>query len=409
MVSARDIERLKEILRFDSVQGAPENGKPFGPGVYDCLCYALDMMEKSGLTVKNGNGYYGYGECGKGPLFGVLCHLDVVPVGKGWHYPPFGAVEENGKIYARGALDDKGPFMAAFFAFEKLLAEGLTPKKRVRFIVGCNEESGWACMDKYKEQEELPEMGFSPDADFPVINCEKGIAHYSIAYPLPEGLTSIEAGERANMVPDEAKAVLTGGAVLTEKGISAHGSTPEKGDNALLKLLKKLSDKFCFAKEISEAFSDPNGKTAGIDLIDDVSGKLSQNLGTARTEDGKVVFQLDVRYPISYAAEEIDALLRKRLTAEIRIINDQRPLYVKKDHPLVSTLLAAYNKVTGENAQPITIGGGTYARVLPVGVAFGPCFPGSPAGIHCADEYIDLEEFEKATKIYYYALKDLCF
>ena len=173
MISESEKTRLKEILRINSVQAPAENGMPFGKGAYDCLVYALDMMQKSGLTVKNIDGYCGWGEIGEGDLFGILCHLDVVPVGKGWRYPPFGATEENGKIYARGALDDKGPFMAAFFALERLLDEGLKPKKRIRFILGCNEESGWACMDRYKETEEMPALGFSPDADFPVINGEK--------------------------------------------------------------------------------------------------------------------------------------------------------------------------------------------------------------------------------------------
>ena len=362
MISAREKERLKEILRFDSVQAPPEKNKPFGPGVYACLEYALDMMKQSGLTVKNVDGYCGYGECGKGLLFGVLCHLDVVPVGKGWRYPPFGAVEEDGKIYARGALDDKGPFMAAFFALERLLKEGLVPKKRIRFIVGCNEESGWGCMDRYKKTEEMPSLGFSPDADFPVINCEKGIVHHAISYPLPDGLLSVSAGERVNMVPDEATATFSDGTVLTEKGISAHGSTPQKGDNALLKLLKILSDKYDFATELYSAFSDPTGKNVGLDISDEVSGNLTQNLGTARTENGKIIFESDIRYPVSYKAEELTKILQNHLTGEVACYNVQPPLYVEKDHPLVQALLSSYNEVTGESAEPIAIGGGTYAR-----------------------------------------------
>ena len=409
MISDYEKERLKDILRFDSVQASPEENKPFGAGVYACLEYALDMMKKTGLTVKNVDGYCGWGECGKGLLFGVLCHLDVVPVGKGWHYPPFGAVEENGKIYARGALDDKGPFMAAFFALERLLKEGLEPKKRIRFILGCNEESGWECMTRYKKTEEMPSLGFSPDADFPVINCEKGIVHYSFTYPLPEGLISLNAGERANMVPDEAAATLKSGEILTEKGVSAHGSTPEKGVNALLKLLDKLKNKFAFAAELLAAFSDPTGKAVGLDISDEKSGKLTFNLGTAETAGGKLIFKLDVRYPVSCRVEDLTATLKKHLSAKVEVISDQPPLYVEKDHPLVKTLLSAYNEVTGENAEPITIGGGTYARVLPLGVAFGPCFPGSPAGIHCPDEYIDLYDFERSIEIYYRALKELCF
>ncbi len=409
MISEENSKRLKAILSIDSVQSAPEKGKPFGAGVYSCLEYALNMMKDSGLTVKNGDGYYGYGECGKGPLFGVLCHLDVVPVGKGWHYPPFGAVQENNKIYARGALDDKGPFMAAFFALEKLLKEGLTPKKRIRFILGCNEESGWACMDKYKEREEMPSLGFSPDADFPVINCEKGIVYHSLTYPLPRGILALNAGQRANMVPDEASVTFSDGTTLVEKGLSAHGSTPQKGENALLKLLNKLQDTYPFAAELYHSFADPSGASIGLNFSDDVSGALTHNLGTARTVGNKLVFELDIRHPVTYKKEQITELLQLCLSGEVKETFFHLPLYLPEDHPLVKTLLASYNEVIGENARPITIGGGTYARVLPCGVAFGPCFPESPAGIHCADEYLDLDEFEKATEIYYRALKKLCF
>ncbi len=409
MIFENEKKRLKEILRIDSVQAPPETEKPFGKGAYECLVYALDMMKKSGLTVKNVDGYCGWGEVGEGDLFGILCHLDVVPVGKGWHYPPFGATEEDGRIYARGALDDKGPFMAAFFALERLLNEGLTPKKRVRFILGCNEESGWACMDRYKETEEMPSLGFSPDADFPVINCEKGIVYHSVAYPLPSGLLSLQAGQRANMVPDEASALLSDGTILTEKGVAAHGSTPQKGENALLKLLQKLSDKFDFAKEVFSAFAEPSGKAIGLDLSDDVSGVLTHNLGTARVENEKIIFELDIRHPVSVRKEFITEILKSRLTGDVREIFFHLPLFVPENHPLVTSLLAAYNEVTGQNARPITIGGGTYARVLPCGVAFGPCFPDSSAGIHCPDEYLDLRDFEKTIDIYYRALKSLCF
>lgn len=423
------LDYLKTLLSIDSVENKAEPGMPFGKGVYSCLCSALDILKAEGFSVKNGNGFYGYGEIGEGELFGILTHLDVVPVGKDWSVDPFGAEEINGKIYARGALDDKSPFIACLLAVKRLLQENKRPTKRIRFILGCDEESGWKCMDAYKENEEMPALGISPDGDFPVINCEKGIVYHKISYPKPDNIAYIVAGERANMVPDEAEAKIKicdgiaelfssadckyviedGWATVKTKGVSAHGSHPENGDNALIKLLKILSPASAVCAELYAAFSSSDGKNINLNVSDEQSGNLTLNLGTARTENDVFTFELDVRHPVSYKKEFVTETLTKKLKGTVEETFFHLPLYVSKEHPLVKTLLEAYNKVTGENAEPISIGGGTYARVLPLGVAFGPCFPNSKAGIHCADEYVDMEEFEKASEIYYEALKNLCF
>ena len=422
---------LKDLLKIKSVETESLPGAPFGEGVKKCLDYALSILKQEGFTVKNGDGFYGYGEIGEGELFGILCHLDVVPEGKGWTYPPFGAVEADNKIYARGALDDKSPFIAVLLAIKTLVQNGYKPDKRIRIILGCDEESGWKCMDKYRENEEMPVCGFSPDGDFPVINCEKGIVYHSISYPKPDFLNYIKSGERANMVPDyaEARIILTEeikdklknidesvsietdgkSATITAVGKAAHGSHPEEGENALLKLLKVLAIVSEPFKEIYNAFSDNNGNGVGLNMQDEESGKLTLNLGTAKSDEDNVIFELDVRHPISVKKEKITEILKCNLGGHIEETFYHLPLYVDKNHPLVSELLSAYNKVMKTDAKPISIGGGTYARVLPLGVAFGPCFPNSKAGIHCADEYVDLDEFDDSVKIYYEALKKLCF
>lgn len=420
---------LKEIMKIDSVESESEPGKPFGKGVYECLTTSLAILEKEGFAVKNGNGYYGYGEIGSGELFGILCHLDVVPVGKGWTYPPFGAVEENNKIYARGALDDKSPFIGCLYALKRLLDEGYRPSKRIRIILGCDEESGWKCMDEYVKKETLPALGISPDGDFPVINCEKGIVYHSIGYRKSDFFSYIRSGERANMVPDYAEAKVRAlppliallqeknaeytsdgdFVIIKTKGVSSHGSRPEKGENALIKLLSYLAPFDDMAKEVYFSFRSTDGKGIGLALSDEKSGFLTLNLGTAKTVGDEIVFELDVRHPVSYRKEEVTKALEKHLSGKVQETFFHLPLYVDKEHFLVKSLLDAYNKVTGENAVPISIGGGTYARVLPLGVAFGPCFPNSEAGIHCADEYVDLDEFKRSTEIYYEAFKTICF
>ena len=422
-------EYLKSLLSIDSVEKAPKEGMPFGEGVYECLEKALAILKQEGFRVKNGGGYYGYGEIGEGELFGILTHLDVVPAGKDWTKPPFGATEGNGRIYGRGALDDKSPFIACLYAVKRLLEEGRRPKKRIRFILGCDEESGWKCMEAYEKNEEMPSLGISPDGDFPVINCEKGIVYHSLRYPKPTNIDYIVSGERANMVPDyaEAKILLSKQGkeiaqnadceikedgectIIKTKGVSAHGSHPENGVNALISLMKILSPENEICREIYEKLSAFNGENIGLNISDEKSGRLTLNVGTAKTDNESIIFEIDVRHPVSYKKEFITEKLKTHLTGEVKETFFHLPLYVEKTHPLVKTLLKAYNIVTGENAEPISIGGGTYARVLPLGVAFGPCFPDSEAGIHCADEYVDLKEFETASEIYYEALKELCF
>jgi len=424
------IRVLSDLIKIDSVETAPAPGMPFGEGNANALAYSLKLLDGLGFKTANIENYCGWAEIGEGELFGILGHLDVVPVGKGWTHAPFGAEIADGKLYGRGAMDDKGPVVAAVFACARLLEEGLHPKKRIRFILGCDEESGWKCMDRYKMSEEMPALGFSPDADFPVINCEKGIVYHKISFPLPRGVYAVEAGTRPNVVPDYAEAycdydpdiestALACGCLCTRegdririfgKGKSAHASSPSLGKNALTLVLKALGAAYAEFNALYNAFCATDGSGGGLKLHDGKSGSLTLNLGTATTQAGGAVFDLDIRYPVSYSMELVSDILKSSLPL-FDIDRDfyHLPLYVAPDHPLVVALLDAYDAVMGTKSTPISIGGGTYARFLPVGVAFGPQFPGTVASIHQADECIDLEEFEKAIKIYYCALKKLCF
>ncbi|MDD4315540.1 MAG: Sapep family Mn(2+)-dependent dipeptidase [Clostridia bacterium] len=422
---------LQELLRIKSVEDAPSPGCPFGLGVADSLDYSLNLMQKFGFKTKNLDGYCGIADIGVGDMFGILVHLDVVPEGCGWSHPPYGAEIHGNNLYARGATDDKGPFVAALYAVVMLLQEGYTPAKKLRFILGCDEESGWKCIEHYNKVEQMPDIGISPDADFPVINCEKGIVYHYLSFPLHEGITEIYGGERGNMVPDSAfcrlkysdkvfnaapKAGVTAERIddcmlLKACGVSAHGSHPEKGDNALYKLFCALSAEYPVFGRLYDAFSDGKGESIGLDLSDEKSGRLTLNLGTCKIIDSNIVCELDIRHPISYNKEEITAILRSELPCGVEQGNFHDPLYVDSRHPLVQTLLKAYDGATQSKtpSQPISIGGGTYARALKTGVAFGPMLPGMVSTMHEKDEYISLEHFELLVKIYYKAIKELCF
>ena len=420
-------QSLKELLRIDSVQAPAEPGKPFGKGPYEALDYMLKLGQSMGFTVKNCDGYAGHIEWGEGELFGILCHLDVVPAGSDWSYPPFGAVEADGYLYARGTQDDKSPAMAVLYAMKALKEEGFIPQKRIRLILGCNEESGWQCIDHYFAVEEMPVMGFSPDADFPVINCEKGVLHITVSFPVEKAdgfeLIALSGGERVNMVADQAACefvseeeysafdVENGHYHIAEQGVSSHGSTPSQGVNALHKLFEKLKDvtQDAAVHQIYQRFClSTDGSDLGLKLEDEKSGALTVNFGSCELAAGRLNCEIDIRYPVTFNKDEILGKIAEAVPlGRIEDVHAQRPLYVEKDHPLVQKLLAAYRQVTGDHSQPIAIGGATYSRALDCCVAFGPVFPGSESTIHQRNERISLEELDKLCEIYYLAIKSL--
>lgn len=428
------IKSLQDLIKINSIQAPAIDGAPFGEGNAKALEYSLNLLNQFGFKTKNGNNYYGYGDIGNNnlPLFGILSHLDVVPISPTWTYDPFGGEIDDGYLYGRGTLDDKGPFIAALYACAQLLNEGYIPKKRIRFILGCNEESGWKCMDEYAKNEEMPLEGFSPDADFPVINCEKGVVYHKVSVPKPSFIKQIQSGERANVVPDKATATveykdgleeraLSLGAsveridnliVISTKGISAHGSTPDKGINALTKLFEILSPYDNIINTIFKAFEFNTGKGMALNLSDDKSGALTMNLGVCALSDDKLEVTVDIRYPLCITMDEITNIFKQQFKAVDGIVERgayHLPLYVAKDDPLIRALISAYNDITNTKGEPITIGGGTYARVLPKGVAFGPVFPGEESRVHGDDERISLKDFAKTIEIYKEAIKRICF
>ncbi len=422
---------LLSLLAVNSVQGEPAEGAPFGAGTREALDKFLSVASSFGLKTKVVDGCCGWAEIGEGELLGIPFHLDTVPFGEDWSHSPLGEVAD-GMIYGRGAEDDKGPAVAVLYALKSLLDEGLLPKRRIRLIAGLNEESGWKCIERYLQTEEVPALSFSPDADFPVIFSEKGVLHVCVSLKKPDDVLSFTAGERVNMVADRAVLevrslsdaafskclkggvkvkFIEGGFRLSAEGVSAHGSTPEKGENAVLKILYAVKSSSEFLADLYDYFHLTDGSGLSIDLKDAVSGDLTLNLGRIRTEGDRLLFSLDVRYP---AATNEKALLEKLQAvfgadAIVTVEGRHLPLYVSPESELVTALLAAYNEVTGENASPIAIGGATYARAFPNAVAFGPVFPGEESRIHQKDECISVDGLIKCADIYRAALKKLAF
>ncbi|WP_408007280.1 dipeptidase PepV [Pseudalkalibacillus sp. A8] len=450
------IKDLQALLRFESIldPGTAKEGAPFGEGIHRTLIHLLEKGESDGFSSKNLDGYAGHLEFGKGEeLIGILCHIDVVPAGDGWSSDPFAAELRDGKIFARGAIDDKGPTMAAYYAMKIIKDLGIELNRRVRMIIGTDEESNWRCVKHYFKHEEMPTMGFAPDASFPIINAEKGL--YDCEWKQKEQgssesgdvqLVSFESGRRLNMVPDYAHAVLEGNSLdslevdfnsfivdkqlngtvqeengqykLLLEGLSYHGSKPEKGKNAGLYLASFLS-RYSFDEEAQKFIrlandyltNDTEGAKLGVRDSDDITGPLTLNAGImsyTSKEGGR--FGLNLRYPVSHYFERMNSILKEvgdKFGYELHEIEHLTPHHVPKDHELIRKLMSVYEQHTGEEGYLISIGGGTYARSLDAGVAFGAQFPGDEEIAHQKNEYANIENLLKATAIYAQAIYEL--
>lgn len=449
---ADQIKALQELIKFQSVKGEPEEGAPFGRSIEDALEYMLSLGEQMGFKTKNVDHYAGYIEFGEGKeMVGILCHLDVVPEGENWTFGPYSGEVAEGKLYGRGTLDNKGPAIASLYAMKALKESGFVPKKRIRLILGTNEESGSQCIDYYLKHEEKPTVAFSPDADFPVIHGEMGIVLFDLEMDFidadPDGgieILSLIGGNAPNMVPDYAEAKLletrpiedivrafnqTRGAnieyekidgitVLKSHGISAHGSTPDKGLNAIGQLLTlldlvdiQIGDQSNYVRFLANRIGMAyDGKGMGI-AFDDAYNALVLNLGMIQMDQSHGKATINVRYPITLKESKVKTALDSTVRGTGIDMNNWKcasPLFFPPSHPLVSTLMDVYKEKTGDlDAKPITIGGGTYARSMPNAVAFGALFPGAEDTMHQKDEFIDLNDFSKMTDIFAEAIMRL--
>lgn len=444
------IASTQGLLQIPSVGGPPAPGAPFGVETVRALNFALSVAGDYGLTTKVLDGYAGHAEWiapgtpADAPIVGVLAHVDVVPEGDGWKHPPYGAEIDNGLIYARGAIDDKGPAMAALFGMIAVAQSGAPLTHRLRMILGCDEESGFGCVKHYFEHEEMPATGFTPDACFPLIYAEKGIANLTVTRELPVGdsglrIVSLKAGLRTNMVPEKAVAQIAGdtdgltglrqalasvadisaagddGTITVEaRGVSAHGSTPELGRNAAGILAQAVlstglisGEHRDFLQTLDRWAMATEGETLGIAGYDDVAGPLSCNLGIVDVDGGQVSLTFNVRYPVTWQLDTLTSLLNEGIAGTeytLSKVSSQGPLYIPLDDPLVTTLLAVYREQTGDMSEPKTIGGGTYARAMTHGIAFGPEFAGRGGGAHQADENWPVDDLIAAAKIYAHAI-----
>lgn len=401
------IADLKNVIKINSISGnCGERTEefPLGKGVNDAIEYYLELGKKFGFKTKNLDGCCGYIEMGEGKdLLGIIVHADTVDTGIGWNSNPLECVLKGEKLYGRGVSDDKGPALLALYCMKAIADNNIKLDKRVRLIIGGDEESGvWEGIKRYKKTEEIPSISFSPDGEYPVVFGEKGMLKVKISAPeknAPNGF-SFNGGKVINIVPDSAKATANG-KEYEATGIPAHGSRPELGENAILKLgeILRSAGIDCMATKLTEI---SNKNDLNINISDEESGELSINPSIFSANESYCEMNYDIRYPITADGEKIIEKIRSSAAKHgftTEILFHEKPLYIPKDSHLVKTLSEIYKECTNDDKDPIAMGGGTYAKAFPNCVAFGVILPTDEETFHAPNEYWSLDSIRKNFEI----------
>ena len=435
MIQGEMISALVELIKIPSVMDETYELRPFGKEIDNALKKVLEICERIGFkTFYDPEGYYGYAEYGTGAeMIGILGHIDVVSEGdaQNWKHSPYAGDIATGKIFGRGAIDDKGPLVAAIYATKALIDANITFNKRVRIIIGTDEETGWRGICKYVKKEELPTMGFTPDSNFPVVYAEKGLLQFRLKSGKKSDLR-VKGGTAMNAVPESA--VYIGDHIYKlEKalkklgfdheldneevyviGKSAHSAKPSAGINAIVRMaegLKSIGIQSPVINFLTEKVGFTyHGEQIFGNLMDEPSGELTMSVNQIDLSAYGEMIGIDMRIPVTIDKKFIvDGLKRvaEKYALEYEEVDYLAPLYVAKDTKLIQTLVKVYEEETGLDGDPISTGGATYARSMPNIVAYGPTFPGQEKVAHQADEYIEINAMVKCAQIYAKAIEKL--
>lgn len=436
------LESIKRMVKIPSIEGEPTEKYPFGENPALALEEALKISKELGFKVKNLDNYIGYAEYGEGEEYiGILGHVDIVPEGNGWTFDPFGGEIKDGRMYGRGVLDNKGPTMCTLYGLKAIKDLDLPISKKIRIIFGTNEETGFKDIPHYLENEKPPIAGFTPDCKYPAVYGERGICKLYLGIKLEEVKRKVKVIDikgifRDNMVPDFCEIILKvkdkerlntlplksnietsvdeDKFIIKSYGKSSAGNTPYLGENAITNMLIYLLETNIFEEDINGYLNfikdyihgEFYGEKLGIDFEDEVSGKLLMNISDIIWDKNNIRLGISIRYPIHCTFDSILTGIENRLKENISVEKNKNinPVCFPKDHPMLKILKEVYEEKTGMDGTPVTTTGGTYAKVMPSIVAFGPSFPGQKGIGHNPDEYMDLDDIILNAKIYAHAI-----
>lgn len=444
------LKDIQKIVKIKTVKEESTNGAPFGLGLKKGLEETLNIAKGLGFKTVNLDNYIGYAEFGEGDDYiGILGHIDVVPEGEHskWSVPPYSGEIVGKNMISRGALDNKGPIISALHSMKALKECVPSFNHRVRVIFGTNEESGDEDIKYYLSKEKAPKYAFTPDGQFPVVFSEKGIYTFSFKDSFMKEDTlilDIVGGIRSNVVPEEARAflkkdvhekslkeleslkdapctfeVLNRGDFIEIicKGVPAHASSPQRGVNPITWLFRFLN-KVIPEQDSLKRFINFMDKVVGVETDgsglnikteNEETGDLTLSCGILKITDEEnsnisdISVKFNIRYPINTSEISLDTTLAK-VAKENRVEfvkeNHNAPLYFSKEHPLVEKLQKVFKEVTDRDDKPVALGGGTYAKLMPNTVAFGPNFKEFKGNPHGFDEKMDINMLKQGMLMY---------
>ncbi len=444
----RDLNRLVAV---PSVAKEEEGRFPFGEDCARVLDVASELAAEYGFQVENHEYYCGSllvkGAEDNAKQIGMYAHLDVVPLGEDWQYPPLACTRKEGFLIGRGVGDNKGPGVCGLYALRFLKEQGICLKNDVVLYLGLAEETGMKDIEYFCRTQRVPDFGLVMDTNFPVCYGEKGLIRAKASCRAEGNLVSFEAGSVVNVIPARAEAVVgqvsleevkkamagreriivswaENGVKITASGISRHAAFPEGSVNAVYVLAEALASSGILTGKAQEAVnglriltSDDYGQGAGIPFEDKESGKLTCIGSVVSLVNGVLCVSFDVRYPVTTEGKDVEEAFGKKVRSlgfEFETGENSSPSYVPLDHPYIPLLSSICDYVQGKHYEPYTMGGGTYSRHLPAAIGFGPGVPDAPNPFenghgqgHQPDECVPLDMLLKGIKTYIFALMEL--
>lgn len=395
MIQAMEKEFLRGLagmIAIPTIRTQASEKAPFGQGIRDGMDYLIAIAKEEGLVWKDLDGYAMHIEYGKGPLLGLLCHMDTVGIEKPelWQTDPFQLTVEGDFLYGRGVNDNKGPLMACMYLLIAMKRRGMILNRKIRLIVGGAEETSWEGIQYYFQREEMPEWGISPDGNFPIVNCEKGVRYYVIrGFEISDKIKKIISANDRKKVCAETVVIDHFGS-RRYRGVAAPSRHPLRGENSVVKMCQQEESTLEIFEKIKGFYHEIN-----------TDPSYSTNISSFSYQDEHWCLELNLMWENDAKPADLDALVEGFFGSEYDLLIDSKPrLYLAPDDSFLSLCKEAYKEVTGADAELLTKGGASYARVLKKGIAFGPCWPGEISNQHGPNERQSLTGLYRAVNIY---------
>lgn len=437
------IRDIIDMVKYPSISRPGEGGCAMGKACKECADAFMSLGEKYGFETENDD-YFCASIISRGIQereIGFLGHMDVVPEGDGWEYPPFSAFESQGFVVGRGSLDNKGPTLSCLYVMRCMKDLGIQLNHTVRLIAGFNEECGMKDVEHYLTTHTPPECTLVCDGAWTVCIGEKGILRLSLSCDFGKGnILSLDGGTSDNSVPETAAITLHSNqksaiasiqaqydnlsvcvnaeeVSITAAGIPAHAGMPEQGKNAVTQLLSAVYSLGLVQGEhaqkietLTNWFADDYGTGFGIDFSDSPSGKTTCVVTGIHLENSKLVIGVNIRYAVTQDPEKMIACILDQCEKHgfaVESMEHMKSRYVSPEDPVVKLLDRTCKEFLEHKVDIYSMGGGTHARKFPNALPYGTFMfsPESPFGIgHGIHEAVCVDYLLKAIRIYVISL-----